>query len=63
MFDVYCNGTTLLKDFDILKQQRGGSVVITAHGVQPTAHGMLELYFTPVKNYPLINAIEVSPEG
>jgi len=63
VFDVYCNGATLLKDFDILKQQRGGSVVITSHGVQPTAHGMLELYFTPVKNYPLINAIEVSPEG
>jgi hypothetical protein len=63
VFDVYCNGTTLLKDFDILRQQRGGSVVITSHGVQPTAHGMLELYFTPVKNYPLINAIEVLPEG
>src|SRR5271155_1750652 len=48
VFDVYCNGTTLLKDFDILKQQRGGgSVVITSHRVQPTAHGMLELYFTP----------------
>jgi hypothetical protein len=63
VFDVYCNGTTLLKDFDILKQHGGGSVVITSHGVQPTAHGVLELYFTPVKNYPLINAIEVSPEG
>jgi hypothetical protein len=62
VFDVYCNGTTLLKDFDILKQQREGSVVITSHHVQPTAHGMLELYFTPVKNYPLVNAIEVLPE-
>jgi hypothetical protein len=37
--------------------------VITADHVRPTAHGMLELYFTPVKNYPLINAIEVEAEG
>lgn len=63
VFDVYCNGTTLLKDFDILKSQKSGSVVITSHRVQPTAHGMLELYFTPGNNYPLINAIEVEPES
>jgi hypothetical protein len=62
-FDVYCNGTTLLNDFDILKQQAGGTVVVTSYHVKPTAHGMLELNFTPVKNYALINAIEVEPEG
>jgi hypothetical protein len=62
-FDVYCNGTTLLNDFDILKQQAGRTVVITSDHVKPTAHGMLELNFAPVKNYALINAIEVEPEG
>jgi hypothetical protein len=62
VFDVYCNGTTLLKDFDISKEQKTGGIVITTHHVKPTAHGMLELYFTPVRNYPLINAIEVTPE-
>jgi hypothetical protein len=63
VFDVYCNGTTLLKDFDILRDQRDGTAVVTFEHVKPTAHGMLELYFTPVKNYPLVNAIEVEPEG
>jgi hypothetical protein len=63
VFDVYCNGTTLLKDFDILKQSGDGTMVVTFDHVKPTAHNMLELYFTPVTNYPLINAIEVEPES
>jgi hypothetical protein len=63
VFDVYCNGTTLLKDFDILRAEKDGAAVITIDGVKPTAHGMLDLDFSPVKNYPLINAIEVEPEG
>jgi Malectin domain len=63
VFDVYCNGTTLLKDFDILQSQELGATVETFDRVRPTAHGMLELDFTPVKNYPLINAIEVEPES
>jgi hypothetical protein len=63
VFDVYCNGTTLLKDFDIVRDQKNGAVVVTFEHIKPTAHGMLELYFTPGLNYPLINAIEVEPEG
>jgi hypothetical protein len=62
VFDVYCNGTTLLKDFDILRSQIGGAAVIAFDRVRPTAHGMVELDFTPVKNYPLIDAIEIEPE-
>lgn len=63
VFDVYCNGTTLLKNFDILQSQTSGASVIAFDHVRPTAHGMLELDFTPVKNYPLINAIQVEPES
>lgn len=63
MFDVYCNGTTLLKDFDILKAQIDGTAVVTLSHVKPTAHDMLDLEFTPVANYALINAIEVEPEN
>ena len=63
VFDVYCNGTTLLKDFDIASAQKNGASVVTFNGVKPTAHGMLEVDFIPVKNYPLINAIEVEPES
>ena len=62
VFDVYCNGTVLLKDFDILKESASGTASVTIHHVKPTAHGVLEINFTPVKNYPLINAIEVTPE-
>jgi Malectin domain len=63
VFDVYCNGTTLLKDFDILHSQNTrGAGVMTFDHVKPTAHGMVELDFTPVKNYPLIDAIEMEPE-
>lgn len=61
VFDVYCNGTTLLKDFDILQSQQNGAAVMTFDHVSPTAHGILELDFTPVKNYSLINAIEIEP--
>jgi len=63
VFDVYCNGTTLLKEFDILSAQKDGAAVLTFDRVKPTAHGMLDIEFTPVKNYPLINAIEVEPES
>ncbi len=62
VFDVYCNGTTLLKDFDILREQTNGFVIKTFHHVRPTAQGKLELSFVPVANYPLVNAIEVVPE-
>jgi hypothetical protein len=62
VFDVYCDGTTLLKNFDILKYNKNGTAVITFDHVLPTAHGILELDFMPVNNYPLINAIEVEPE-
>lgn len=63
VFDVYCNGTTLLKDFDILKAQIEGTAVVTLTHVKPTAHNMLDLDFTPVENYALINAIEVEAES
>jgi hypothetical protein len=62
MFDVYCDGMTLLKDFDILREQKDGAAIVTFNHVKPTAHGMLDLDFVPVKNYPLINAIEIDPE-
>jgi hypothetical protein len=63
VFDVYSNGTTLLKDFDITRDQENGSVTVTFEHVKPTVHGMLDLYFTPNINYPLINAIEVESES
>jgi len=63
IFDVSCNGNTLLTNFDILSEGGSGPVVKTFDNIQPTAQGKIELYFTPVTNYPLVNAIEVIPES
>lgn len=63
VFDVYCNGATLLKHFDILAQNPDGFAVKTFHHLKPTAQGKLELFFTPVTNYPLVDAIEVEQEA
>ena len=65
VFDVYCNGTTLLKNFDILKEAGGISnhaVVRVFHHVAASPLGKIELTFVPVANYALINAIEVVSE-
>jgi hypothetical protein len=62
VFDVFCNGTTLLRNFDIVKEQQNSVVMKTFRDLEPTALGKLELSFSPVTNYPLVNAIEVVPE-
>jgi hypothetical protein len=64
VFDVYCNGTTLLKDFDILKEAGGGkrAIIRVFHGIPASPQGKLDLTFVPVANYALVNAIEVVEE-
>jgi Malectin domain len=61
IFDVYCNGQTIIHNFDILAES-GGTVTKRVEHLSPTALGMLNLQFVPVVNYPLVNAIEVVPE-
>jgi hypothetical protein len=62
VFNVYSNGQSVLQDFDILADGQGQSVTKTIDGVSPTAQGEIILSFVPVTNYPLVNAIEVTPE-
>jgi hypothetical protein len=65
VFDVYCNGTTLLKNFDILKEGGGVGgrpVVKIFRNLAASPQGKLELTFVPVANYALISAIEVIQE-
>lgn len=59
VFDVACNGTLLMKNFDILAEGRSQPVVKTFENVQASSSGRIELYFMPVVNYPIVNAIEV----
>jgi len=65
VFDVYCNGTTLLKDFDILKETGGVGnqpVVKVFHNIPASPQGKINLTFVPINNYALVTAVEVTEE-
>jgi hypothetical protein len=65
VFDVYCNGTTLLKDFDILKETGGvgnRAVVKVFHNIPASPQGKINLTFVPINNYALVTAIEIAEE-
>lgn len=62
VFNVYVNGEVFLQNFDILAEGHGQPVVKTIENVSPTARGLLNLEFVPVVNYPVVNAIEITPE-
>lgn len=65
VFDVTCNGVSLLQDFDIIKAAGGAfrPVVREFHGLHPNGQGKLLLSFSPKANYAEIRAIEVIDEG
>lgn len=62
VFDVWCNGTVLLKHFDIMREAGSQTLVKTFPHIEPTAQGKIEIYFTPAVNYPAVSAIEVLQE-
>jgi hypothetical protein len=64
VFDVFANGRTLLKNFDILSEASPGHdpVVKTFSGIEPLNDGVIEVEFQPVHDYALVNAIEVTQE-
>jgi hypothetical protein len=62
IFNVSCNGSMILKNFDIMAEGGSATVVKKFDNIQPTARGGIELSFIPVVNYPVVNAIEVTPE-
>ncbi|HTU46753.1 MAG TPA: malectin domain-containing carbohydrate-binding protein [Bryobacteraceae bacterium] len=64
VFDVYCNGVALLRNFDMLKEAAPRTQIVkTFHNLQPNAQGKLLLSFIPVKNYANLSAIEVADES
>jgi malectin (di-glucose binding ER protein) len=62
VFNVSCNGEMMLRNFDILAESKGAPLVKTLDHVTATTDGTIELFFLPVINYPVVNAIEVEPE-
>lgn len=65
LFDVYCNGTALLRDFDIGKAAGGSLVALqrTFRGLKPNAQGKLLLSFVPTRDYATLSALEVVDES
>ena len=65
VFDVYFNGRTLLKNFDLFKEAGGSSRALDKafHGLEPDAQGKLNVSFVPVHDYACVNAIEVEDES
>jgi hypothetical protein len=62
VFDVSCNGSMLLRGFDIFREAGSEPLVKSFQHIEPTPQGKIEIYFTPAVNYPSISAIEVIPE-
>jgi hypothetical protein len=65
IFDLYCNGQSLLRDLDVIGEAGGANrgFVKSFHGLKSNAQGQLALEFAPVRNYAMINAIEVAGES
>jgi hypothetical protein len=62
VFDVSCNGSMLLRGFDIFREAGSGPLIKSFQHIEPTPQGKIEIYFTPAVNYPSISAIEIVPE-
>lgn len=63
IFNVFCNGKTLLQNFDLPKEARQTDVVIhKAVDLEPNAQGKLFLSFIPVDGYAKVTGIEVLPQ-
>jgi hypothetical protein len=64
LFDVDCNGQTLLRNFDLLTEAgRERAVIKTFRGLSPNGQGKLLLTFSPRRDYASIYAIEVLDES
>lgn len=64
VFHVFCNGQTLLRDFDIYKES-GSLKVVTKRfeHIRPSALGKINLTFEPVVNNATVSGIEVIDES
>ena len=62
VFNVFANGTTLLREFDVTKEAGGPNqpVVREFENIEPNAQGNIALEFVPLRNYAEVNALEVS---
>jgi hypothetical protein len=64
LFDLYCNGVALLRNFDAFKEAggEGGPIDQSFSGIRPNAQGKILLTFVPVNGMAFVNGIEVEEE-
>jgi len=63
VFNVFCNGRTVIDGLDIVKQVgENHPLVRKIRGLEPNAQGKLLLEFVPVTRYATVTAIEVAEE-
>jgi hypothetical protein len=63
VFNVFCNGKTVLAKLNILDEAgENRPLVRKIKGLEPNAQGKLLLEFVPVTRYATVSAIEVVPE-
>jgi len=63
VFNVFCNGKTVLAQLNILDEVgENRPLVRKIKGLEPNAQGKLLLEFVPVTRYATVSAIEVVPE-
>lgn len=64
VFNVFCNGKTLLENFDLVKETGKTDVTVRRFGgIEPNAQGKVALSFVPISGYATVSGIEVLPEG
>ena len=61
VFDVYCNGVALMRNFDIMKEAGGEGLPIdrSFSAIRPNAQGKILLTFVPIAGMACVNGIEV----
>lgn len=64
VFDIFCNGTALIRNLDILRETAPNQALIKRfRGLHPNAQGKLNLEFVPTLNYASVFAIEIVDES
>jgi hypothetical protein len=64
IFHVYCNGKTLLENFDVYQEAGSRRVIAkTFRNIRPSAQGKINLTFEPVVNNATLSGIEIFDES
>ena len=63
IFNVYCPGQMLLHNFEVFKEAGDNRAIEKVfHGITPSAQGRIDVTFEPVREYPMVQALELTAE-